>query len=59
MTPGDEAYVGPVIRALNARLPDGVALVGLGPRTNFRVRRWRDRLQEFVNPQPRDSQRRR
>ena len=33
-------------------LPDGVALVGLGPRTNFRVRRWRDRLQEFVNPQP-------
>ena len=27
---------------------------GLGPRTNFRVRRWRDRLREFVTPQPRD-----
>ncbi len=51
---GEEAYVGPVIRALGARAPDGVALVGLGPRTNFRVRRWRDRLHEFVNPQPRD-----
>jgi hypothetical protein len=51
---GEEAYVGPVIRALSARVPDGVALVGLGPRTNFRVRRWRDRLHEFVNPQPRD-----
>ena len=54
MTPDEEAYVGPVIRALGARAPDGVALVGLGPRTNFRVRRWRDRLHEFVNPQPRD-----
>ncbi len=51
---GEEAYVGPVIRALGARVPDGIALVGLGPRTNFRVRRWHDRLREFVNPQPQD-----
>lgn len=50
---GDEAYVGPVIRALRARLsPEAIAVVGLGPRTNFRVRRWRDRLHEFLSPQP-------
>jgi hypothetical protein len=51
---GDEAYVGPVLRELNARLPGGVSLVGVGPRTNFRVRRWRDRLREFVDPLPHD-----
>jgi hypothetical protein len=51
---GEEAYVGPVIRALGARVPGGIALVGLGPRTNFRVRQWHDRLREFVNPQPQD-----
>lgn len=51
---GDEAYVGPVLRELNGRLPGGVGLVGLGPRTNFRVRRWRDRLREFVDPRPQD-----
>ena len=38
--------------ARRAACRDGIALVGLGPRTNFRVRRWRDRLREFVNPQP-------
>ena len=48
-----EAYVGPVIRAIQAQLPpDALHVVGLGPRTNFRVRRWRDRLGEFVTPQP-------
>lgn len=51
---GEEAYVGPVLRALGARVPGGIALVGLGPRTNFRVRLWQDRLREFVNPQPQD-----
>ena len=51
---GDEAYIGPVLRELNGRLPGGVRLVGLGPRTNFRVRRWRDRLREFVDPRPLD-----
>ncbi len=47
----DEAYVGPVIRALQARLPvEAIGVVGLGPRTNFRVRRWRDRMREFADP---------
>lgn len=48
-----EAYVGPVIREIEGRVPSGALhVVGLGPRTNFRVRRWRDRLGEFVSPQP-------
>jgi hypothetical protein len=52
--PSREAYVGPIIKALDERLPpDAIHLVGLGPRTNFRVRRWADRLREFVTPQPR------
>ena len=51
---GEDAYVGPIIQALGPRLLDGIAVVGLGPRTNFPTRRWRDRLREFVNPQPRD-----
>lgn len=50
----EEGYVGPVLRALEERLPRGhLALVGLGPRTNFRVRRWRHRLAEFNDPQAR------
>jgi hypothetical protein len=51
---GDEAYVGPVLRALDARLSGDMRMVGLGPRTNFRVRRWRDRLREFADPLPHD-----
>ena len=48
-----EAYVGPVIRALQSEFPsNALHVVGLGPRTNFRVRRWRDRLTEFMTPQP-------
>jgi hypothetical protein len=47
----DEAYVGPVLRELEDRLGGGTPhLVGLGPRTNFRVRRWRDRIREFADP---------
>jgi hypothetical protein len=47
----EEGYVGPVLRALGERLPSGaIALVGLGPRTNFRARRWRHRLAEFNDP---------
>ncbi len=47
----EEGYVGPVLRALAGRLPgDGLALVGLGPRTNFRARRWSHRLAEFNDP---------
>ena len=38
---GAESYIGPVLRALEDRLPDGtLSYVGIGPSTNFRVRRW-------------------
>jgi hypothetical protein len=47
----EEAYTGPVLRELSAGLGAGsLQLVGLGPRTNFRVRRWRDRVREFADP---------
>jgi hypothetical protein len=36
-----ESYIGPILRALEARLgAAGVRYVGVGPRTNFRARRW-------------------
>ena len=36
-----ESYIGPVLRALEERLPTAaVDYVGIGPSTNFRVRRW-------------------
>jgi UDP-N-acetylglucosamine 2-epimerase len=48
---GDEAYIGPVLRAVAERLgPDQLQLVGVGPRTNFRVRAWQHRLAEFGDP---------
>ena len=48
---GEEGYIGPVLRALEARLPPGgLHLVGLGPRTNFRSRQWADRIAEFGDP---------
>jgi hypothetical protein len=51
---GDEAYVGPVLREVRARLgAGGLQLVGLGPRTNFRVRGWRHRAREFADPSAR------
>lgn len=38
-----ESYIGPVLRALETRLPAGaIQYVGVGPRTNFRARRWWD-----------------
>jgi hypothetical protein len=38
---GQESYIGPVLKALDARMPAGMlACVGLGPRRNFRARRW-------------------
>lgn len=38
-----EAYIGPVLRALQARVAPGeLGCVGIGPRTNFRARRWWD-----------------
>jgi hypothetical protein len=40
---GQEGYIGPVLDAVAGRLPDdGLALVGVGPRRNFRARRWWD-----------------
>ena len=40
-----ESYIGPVLRALEARLPQGaVRYVGVGPRSNFRARRWWDAI---------------
>ena len=36
-----EAYIGPVLREIESRLARGaVHYVGVGPRTNFRARRW-------------------
>ena len=36
-----ESYIGPVLHALESRLPaDAVEYIGIGPSTNFRVRRW-------------------
>jgi hypothetical protein len=50
----DETYLGPVLRELRGRLgEERLHLVGLGPRTNFRVRRWRDRAREFADPRAR------
>jgi hypothetical protein len=47
----DETYLGPLLRELRGRLGEGhLHLVGLGPRTNFRVRRWLDRAREFTDP---------
>jgi hypothetical protein len=38
-----ESYIGPVLRALESRVPPGgVRYVGIGARTNFRARRWWD-----------------
>jgi hypothetical protein len=43
--PQEETYVGPVLDALIEQSSrDDVAFVGLGPRRNFRVRRWWDPL---------------
>ena len=46
-----ESYIGPVLRALEDRLSTGaVTYVGIGPSTNFRVRRW-------WKPAPRSAER--
>jgi hypothetical protein len=40
-----ESYIGPVLRALESRVgADALRYVGIGPRTNFRARRWWDPL---------------
>jgi Capsule polysaccharide biosynthesis protein len=41
--PEQESYIGPVLAALAGRVgPDGIRYVGVGPRQNFRARRWWD-----------------
>jgi hypothetical protein len=41
--PQQETYIGPILDALiDATSPSDVAFVGLGPRRNFRARRWWD-----------------
>jgi hypothetical protein len=37
---GDEAYIGPVLEALEQRMGQAVRYVGVGPTANFRARRW-------------------
>ncbi len=40
---GAESYIGPVLRAVETRVASGeLRYVGVGPRTNFRARRWWD-----------------
>jgi hypothetical protein len=40
---GAESYVGPILDALDARIePGDLTCVGVGPRRNFRARRWWD-----------------
>ena len=44
-SPRSEHYIGPVLASLAAKLQSGdLAYVGLGPRRNFRARRWWDPL---------------
>lgn len=35
-----ESYIGPVLEALEARVPNGIRYVSVGPAENFRARRW-------------------
>jgi Capsule polysaccharide biosynthesis protein len=37
---GAEAYIGPVLEALEARRPGDIQYIGVGPVENFRARRW-------------------
>lgn len=47
---GAEGYLGPVLEALQATQRTGaVTLVGLGPRTNFRARRWWHPVADLVD----------
>jgi len=47
---GDESYIGPVLREVSKRVGDHqLTLVGLGPKTNFRSRTWKQRLAEIVH----------
>jgi hypothetical protein len=45
-----ESYIGPLLESLEEQRSGGLYLVGVGPRTSYRVRQWRDRLNEFSDP---------
>ena len=48
-----ESYIGPVLRALEARVDRAeIRYVGIGARTNFRARRWWDPLRRPFAAQP-------
>ena len=53
-TSDEESYVGPILAELDRQRHGVVRLVGVGPRTNFRIRRWSDRVAEFGDPAARD-----
>jgi hypothetical protein len=51
--PEQESYIGPVLSALARRLgPNGLWYVGIGPRQNFRARRWWDPVTAIGSPRP-------
>ena len=37
---GEEGYIGPILQELESAQAGRLQLVGVGPRTNFRARRW-------------------
>jgi hypothetical protein len=48
-----ERYVGPILDALRARIGDAITYVGVGPRRNFRARRWWDPVVAAGGDRPR------
>jgi hypothetical protein len=48
-----ESYIGPVLRALESRVAAGdLRYIGVGPRTNFRARRWWDPIAGAARTEP-------
>jgi hypothetical protein len=48
-----ESYIGPVLRALESRVSAGdLRYIGVGPRTNFRARRWWDPIAGAARTDP-------
>src|SRR5262249_36250136 len=48
-----ESYIGPVLRALESRVaPGDLRYIGVGPRTNFRARRWWDPIVGAASADP-------
>ena len=52
-----DVYIGPILRALEeGGAPDGVTLVGLGPRASFQTRSWLHRLVDYRDRLARSKQ---